>query len=250
MWKFNSSENWEGNHSNHRNPKHGQVSHWHEKRGCQTRHAVIWPWWVDCNCMHLCLESVSGHPLGVSRPAMSLWPESLPAIFANGSSLRDLWSRDTGQLEKRKHKSLELPWERFTVYRGALFEIESLIRKCWWSDPVEVVHTMSGSLRCHLTGGLITSSLVPRPCAVTDMSSLFVHCGVSSISIGRCNKWVTVRYMAWWQSFLSTECLILLPPPPPTPLQTGSKTGNTCSHVPGLLERGVLEHRERIYDWR
>lgn len=63
--------------------------------------------------------------MNVNRPAMSL-----TAIFANGSSLRDLRSRDTGQLEKGKHKSLELSRERFTVYRGAIFEIESLIRKC------------------------------------------------------------------------------------------------------------------------
>lgn len=40
--------------------------------------------------------------------------KSLPAIFANGSSLRDLWSRDTGQLEKGKHKSLQLSRGRFT----------------------------------------------------------------------------------------------------------------------------------------
>lgn len=62
---------------------------------------------------------------------LSVWiAMSLPAIFANGSSLRDLRSRDTRQLEKGKHKSLELSRGRFTVYRGAIFEIESLIRKC------------------------------------------------------------------------------------------------------------------------
>lgn len=136
---------------------------------------------------------------------------SLTAIFANGSSLRDLRSRDTGQLEKGKHKSLELSRERFTVYRGAIFEIESLIRKCWWSDPVEdsVTCTMSGSFRCHLTGGLITSSQGPLSCAVTDMSSLFVHCRVSAITIGRCNKWVTTRYMAQWLLTEFAQCSVL-----------------------------------------
>lgn len=175
MWKFNSSKSWEGTHSNRRNPKHQPASCWHKTRRCQARHAVIWPWWMDCYCIHSCLESVSGHPLSVRRPAMSLWPKSLPAIFANGSSLRDLRSRDTGQLEKGKHKSLELSGERFMVYRGAIFEIESLIRKCWWSDPVEdsVAHSMSGSLRCHLTRGPITSSLGPWSCAVTCPLWLF-----------------------------------------------------------------------------
>lgn len=47
--------------------------------------------------------------------------ESLPAIFANGSSLRDLRSRDTGQLEKGKHKSLELSRERFTILQRCFF---------------------------------------------------------------------------------------------------------------------------------
>lgn len=140
MRQFNSSENWEGNHSNHRNPKYRQAVCWHEKRGCQARHAVIWPWWMDCNHIRQCLDILS---LWIDQSSDIPAAESLPAIFANGSSLRDLWSRDTRQLEKGKHKSLDLSRERFTVYRGAIFEIESLIRKCWWSDPVEdyVAHT-------------------------------------------------------------------------------------------------------------
>lgn len=164
---------WEGNHSDRRIPKHWLASGWHEKRSCQARHAVIWPWWMDCDCIHLCLGSVSGHPLSVSRPAVSLWPESLPAIFANGSSLRDLRPGDTGQLQKGKHKSPELSRERFTVYRGAFFEIESLIRKCWWSDPEKVVHTMSDSLRCQCAGVLITSCLVNAPLLQYDWHVLF-----------------------------------------------------------------------------
>lgn len=53
------------------------------------------------------------------------------------------------------------------VYRGAIFEIESLIRKCWWPDPVEdsAAHLLSSSLWCHLTCGPITSSLHPWYCA-------------------------------------------------------------------------------------
>ena len=96
-------------------------------------------------------------------------------FFANGSSLRDLRSRDTGQLEKGKHKSPEPSTERFMVYRGAIFEIESLIRKCWWSDPVEdsVTWAMSGSFRCRLTAGLITSPHGPWS-STCDRRVLFV----------------------------------------------------------------------------
>lgn len=169
---------------------------------------------------------------------MSLWPcESLPAIFANGSSLRDLWSRDTGQLEKGKHRSLELS-KRFMVYRGAILEIESLIRKCWWSDPAEdsVASSMSGSLRCHLTGHPIT--LFGPMVLCCDKSSLFVHCCDFAISIDSCNKWVTMTNSIENCSGACPVCLGLLPPPPlpPTRLHSGNKTGNSCSHVPRLQE--------------
>lgn len=63
--------------------------------------------------------------------------DSSPAIFANGSSVGDLRSGETRQLERGEYKSPELSGERFTVYRGAIFEIESLIGKCWWHDLVE-----------------------------------------------------------------------------------------------------------------
>ena len=63
-----------GSRCNRSNPKHGPTGCWHEKWGCQARHAVIWPWRTDCNCTHSCFESVSGHPLSVNGPAVSLSP--------------------------------------------------------------------------------------------------------------------------------------------------------------------------------
>ena len=81
-----------------------------------------------------------------------------------------------------------------------------------------------------------------------DWHVLFVC--VSDINMSRCNKWVTVRYMARWQSLLSTVCVRLLhPSPPPTqpPLHSGSGTGNTCSHVPRLQEPAESCDTQRGY---
>ena len=66
MRRFDSSESWEGNHSNHRNPKYQLAGCWHEKRSCQARRAVIWPCWLDgCNCIQL----------GLSLDILPVWIE-------------------------------------------------------------------------------------------------------------------------------------------------------------------------------
>lgn len=140
---------------------------------------------ADHLCVFFFFESVSGHPLSVWIKTCSV-PESMPAIFANGSSLRDLRCRDTGQLEKRKHRSLERCAERFTVNRAAFCEIESGIRMCWWSDTVEVVHTMSSSSWCYWWPHYILSQ---PDCGVTDTSALCLYCGLSAF-----NNWVNQRY--------------------------------------------------------
>ena len=184
MRKCNSSESWRGSRSNRRNPKYQLACCWHETRSSPSQ-----------TCCHLTplngLQLPSTHGSWVSIWTSSwcvcvcvcVWIERqcpcgrVPTshFFANGSSLRDLRSRDTGQLEKGKHKSPEPSTERFMVYRGAIFEIESLIRKCWWSDPVEdsVTWAMSGSFRCRLTAGLITSPHGPWS-STCDRRVLFV----------------------------------------------------------------------------
>lgn len=179
----------------HENPSNQNPSNsWllsccHKNLICQARHAVIWLWRTGRECRPLVcgffFESVSGHPLSVWIKTCSV-PESMPAIFANGSSLRDLRCRDTGQLEKRKHRSLERCAERFTVNRAAFCEIESGIRMCWWSDTVEVVHTMSSSSWCYWWPHYILSQ---PDCGVTDTSALCLYCGLSAF-----NNWVNQRY--------------------------------------------------------
>lgn len=112
-WKFNSSESLEGNHSNHRNPKHWPGSGWHEKPCLQSQ-----------TCCHLHARG-SGASIWTSsqREQTCNVPvaQSLAVIFANGSSLGDLRSRDTGQLEKGKHKSPGLSRERFTISQSSFF---------------------------------------------------------------------------------------------------------------------------------
>ncbi len=79
----------------------------------------------------------------------------------------------------------------------------------------------------------------PWCCAVTDMSSLFVHCCVSDINIGRCDKLVPVRYMVWWQILLSRENLRSLPSSPTDStkeVRWDMKCLHSCSKTPGTLE--------------
>ena len=62
---------------------------------------------TSCACIWMSSECEQTSDVPVAQPR--------PAIFANGSSLRDLQSRDTAHLAKGKHKSPELSAERFTV---------------------------------------------------------------------------------------------------------------------------------------
>lgn len=149
MWHILSYGSWDGNHSRHRNPKYGRAGLWHEMLCSQSQ-----------TCFHLPLVNrLLLHPPTVVIQYMGillLWldphsvpmQESLAAICANGSFLRDLWCADTGQLEKGKHKDFP---EKDLRYTEVLF----LKLRVWLENADGLIsqrtHTMSGSLWCRLT---------------------------------------------------------------------------------------------------